>query len=131
MYTNGELIIHHKEGIRKYYDLTKKYIDPSLLNKKDPLPDELEHQKWRILRRINAVGLLWNKSSDAWLNIRGLTAERRNKAFSSLLEEQKIIEIAIEGIKEVLYIDRKDIDLIETVLKNEDYKIRCEFIAPP
>jgi len=130
MYSTGELIIHHKKGNRKYYDLAEKHIPNEILNAPDPLPDELSHQKWRVQRRIGAVGLLWNRPSDAWLNIWGLKAPERNEIFKQLLEEGNILEVQVEGLKQVLYCLGKDLPLIETVLQSPEPKPRCELIAP-
>lgn len=130
LYAAGELIIHHKKGTRKYYDFAHKYLPAELLNASDPLPDEFEHQKWRVLRRIGAVGLLWNRPSDAWLNIWGLKAQQRNEVFGKLLDEGKILEIKVEGLKDILFCCAEDLPLIETVLQNDKYRPRCELIAP-
>lgn len=130
MYSTGALIIHHKKGTRKYYDIAGKYIHPSLLNAPEPLKDELEHHKWRVLRRIGAVGLLWNRASDAWLNIWGLKAEQRNEVFRQLLDEARIVAIAVEQLKDTLYCRTEDLPLIEAVLQNPEPKFRCELIAP-
>ncbi|MEF3309283.1 crosslink repair DNA glycosylase YcaQ family protein [Paenibacillus sp. GYB004] len=42
MYSTGELIIHHKKGTRKYYDIAGRYIQPNLLNAPELLEGELE-----------------------------------------------------------------------------------------
>ncbi|WP_338554730.1 crosslink repair DNA glycosylase YcaQ family protein [Paenibacillus sp. KS-LC4] len=130
MYSTGELIIHHKKGTRKYYDLAQKYIQPSLLNAPEPIEGELEHHKWRVLRRIGAVGLLWNRASDAWLNIWGLKSEQRNEVFRQLLQEARIIAVVVEQMKDILYCRAEDLTLIEAVLQNPTPKWRCELIAP-
>ena len=130
LYSTGELIIHHKKGSRKYYDLADKYLPSRLLSAPDPLPDEYEHQKWRVLRRIGAVGLLWNRPSDAWLNIWGLKSPERIRIFADLLSEEKILAVSVEGIASELYCRAEDRPLLETVLENRTYKPRCEFIAP-
>lgn len=130
MYSTGELIIHHKKGTRKYYDIAGKYIQPNLLNAPEPLEGELEHYKWRVLRRIGAVGLLWNRASDAWLNIWGLKAEQRNEVFRHLLHEGRIIAVVVEQMKDILYCRAEDLPLIEAVLQNPAPKLRCELIAP-
>lgn len=130
MYSTGELIIHHKKGTRKYYDIAKKYIQPNLLNASEPLEDELEHYKWRVLRRISSVGLLWNRASDAWLNIWGLKAAQRNEVFHQLLQESSIVAVAVEQMKDTLYCLAEDLPLIEEVLQNQEPKLRCELIAP-
>lgn len=132
MYSAGELIIHHKKGTRKYYDVAKNYIPSNLLNAAEPLEDELEHYKWRVLRRIGGVGLLWNRASDAWLHIWGLKATQRNEVFRQLLIEGEIVEITVASIKDTLYCLRADLPLVEAVLQNQIAitKQRCELIAP-
>lgn len=130
MYSAGELIIHHKKGTRKYYDLADKYIPSAIKNAPEPLPDEFEHRKWRVLRRIGAVGLMWNRPSDAWLNIWGLKAGERNDIFRCLLDEGKILEGAVDGIKDVFYFRAEDMQFIEVVTQSSQLNPRCEMIAP-
>ena len=69
LYTDGELIIHHKNGSRKYYDLAEKYLPAAVLKTDNPCRNDFEFISWRVLRRIGAVGLLWDKSSTAFLGI--------------------------------------------------------------
>ena len=130
LYSTGVLIIHHKNGSRKYYDLAEKYLPAQLLDSPDPLPDDFEHKKWRVLRRIGAVGLLWNRPSDAWLNIWDMKSPERIQIFKELLSEGKILAVQVEGISAELYYRAEDHPLLETVLENRDYKPRCEFLAP-
>lgn len=130
LYSTGVLIIHHKKGSRKYYDLADKYLPAQLLDSPDPLPDDFEHKKWRVLRRIGAVGLLWNRPSDAWLNIWDMKSPERIQIFKELLSEGKILAVQVEGIPTELYCRAEDQPLLETVLENRDYKPRCEFLAP-
>lgn len=130
MYFRGDLMVHHKKGTIKYYDLAENCISAEVLNTPEPFPDELDYQKWRVLRRVGAVGLLWNKPSDAWLNIWGLKSAGRNEIFRQLLAEGKILEIMVDGIKDKLYCLSDDRDLLERVLQEPELKARCELIAP-
>lgn len=130
LYSTGELVIHHKKGSRKYYDLAIRHIDKEILEAEDPLPDEFEHQKWRVLRRIGAVGLMWDRPSDAWLNIWGLTTEGRHEIFRQLLEEGAICEVKVEGVRSLLYCRSEDRELIKEVQEERKWKARCEVIAP-
>jgi Uncharacterized protein conserved in bacteria len=130
MYSTGELVVHHKKGTRKYYDLANRYISTELLEAAEPLPDEFEHQKWRVLRRIGAVGFLWNRPSDAWLNIWGLKSSARSMIFDCLLEEGKIFEISVEGIRDAFFCRCEDMPLIKSVQQGLAHKFRCELIAP-
>lgn len=83
-----------------------------------------------VLRRIGAVGLLWNRASDAWLNIWGLKAEQRNEVFRQLLHEACIVAVAVDHMKDMLYCRTEDLPLIEAVLQNPVPNLRCELIAP-
>jgi uncharacterized protein YcaQ len=130
MYSEGKLVIHHKAGTRKYYDLAEKHIPAHFLDAPEPLPDELEHHKWRVLRRIGAVGLMWNRPSDAWLGIWDLNASRRAECFDQLHAEGKILEVNVEGIADTLFCRSEDMQIAETVLQNPVLKPRCELIAP-
>ena len=130
LYTDGVLIIHHKKGSRKFYDLASKYIDGDILAAENPCADEMDFLKWRICRRIGAIGLLWNRRSDAFLGI-SMETEQRNEAFAQLLETGEIHGIRVEGIKWPLYMLSVDRMLLEAVLAGEiDTKARLEFLAP-
>jgi len=130
MYFRGNLVVHHKKGTIKYYDLAENHIPSEILNAPEPLPDDNEYQKWRTLRRIGAVGLLWDRPSDAWLGIHGMKTAERNKIFAELIDEGKIIAVNVENIKDTLYCLTEDEPLIEYVLTNPKLTARTEFIAP-
>ena len=89
LYTDGTLIIHHKKGSRKYYDLAERYLPKNIITAKNPCKDEEEFNIWRVQRRIEAVGLLWDKNSTAFLGI-NINAEQRKKILSRLVEKGKI-----------------------------------------
>lgn len=130
LYFTGELGIHHKSGAIKYYDLIEYCVPQEILLSPDPYPDDHAHRKWRVLRRIGAVGLLWNRASDAWLNIDGLHAAERTSIFSELLNEGNIVELAVEGVRDALYLLAEDVRVVQQCLQDETWKKRCEFIAP-
>lgn len=130
LYTDGKLIIHHKKGSRKYYDLARKHIDSSILDLANPCKDEDEFIAWRVLRRIGAVGLLWDKSSTAFLGI-DLKAETRKRILSKLSEEGKICAVMVEGVKVPFYYLASDEELMQKILEGTaDLKPRMSFIAP-
>ncbi len=130
LYTDGVLLIHHKSGSRKYYDLADKYLSPALLAAPDPYPDKASWLAWRVKRRIGAIGLLWNRRSDAWLGINMDTAQRE-AAFAKLEAENTICPIRVEGIRFPLYMLTIDLPLLESVTScHEAFKPRLEFLAP-
>lgn len=130
LYSQGECIIHHKDGARKYYDFAEKYIPKEILSADDPLQSEEEHLKWRVKRRIGAVGLMWNRKSDAFLGIWGLDNDKRNAAFSALTESGEITALEVEGTRGEMYILARDEALLEAAMSGEKLTPRCEIIAP-
>ncbi len=130
LYTDGTLLIHHKNGSRKFYDLTQRYLDSDLLEAENPCRTEEDLLCWRVLRRIGAVGLLWNRNSAAFLGI-PLNADLRRTVFSRLECEGKIQSVCIEGLKAPFFYRAEDAPLMQTVLSGEsDRKPRMEFLAP-
>ena len=129
MYTDGRLVIHHKAGTRKFYDLAEKHIPESILSASDPCADEAEHIKWRVLRRIGAVGMLPNRRSDAFLGI-PMTTEQRELAFLELEREGRVVPVSVEGIKSRLFALEADRALIGAAIDDTRLKERCEFLAP-
>jgi uncharacterized protein YcaQ len=130
MYTDGRLVIHHKQGSRKFYDLAEAQLPARLLQAPNPCSGEMEHIKWRVLRRIGAVGMLPNRRSDAFLGI-PMTTEQRNLAFEALEQEEKIIPARVAGLKNALYARAEDSCFLEQALQeNAPLKSRCELLAP-
>jgi len=130
LYTDGVLLIHHKSGSRKFYDLAERYFDPALLNAPNPCPDEASFRAWRVLRRISAVGLMWNRRSDAWLGI-GMDTAQRDQTFETLTAAKRILPVEVEGIRGPLYLLAEDQPLLDAVLAEQiDAAPRLEFLAP-
>ena len=130
LYTDGVLIIHHKKGSRKYYDLAEKYLPESVLKSDNPCKDEEEFTAWRVLRRIGAVGLLWDKNSTAFLGI-DINAEKRKKVLDTLTAQGKICPVMVQGIKQTFYYRSEDDPLMGSIVDGSaDMKPRMSFIAP-
>ena len=130
LYTDGVLLIHHKSGSRKYYDLAERYFSPELLNAENPCPDDMALLRWRIKRRVGAVGMLWNRRSDAWLGI-NMSTEQRNAAINALEADGIIVKAEVESIRSPLFFLTEDIPLMEAVRQGVlDTKPRLEFLAP-
>jgi hypothetical protein len=129
MYFNGELIIHHKTRTHKHYAFAKDYIPADIHNAPYPFNTDEERLAWMVKRRVGAVGLLWNKASDAWLGMKMKAAERVT-AFERLIKAGEILEVTVEGIKQPLYARADETELLEEVLSGKEYEPRAAFIAP-
>jgi hypothetical protein len=130
MYFQGELVIHHKVTTRKFYDFSVRHIPQELLLAPDPNLTEEQYRDWHVLRRIGGVGLLWNRSGDAWLGIPGVKGKERNAALSRLLEQEKVREVSVDGLDEAFYLRSRDAGCFDRILSTDDTPARAVILAP-
>lgn len=130
LYHTGELAVHHKKGTIKYYDLAENCIPGPVLDRPEPYPDDHEHRKWRVVRRLGAVGLLWNRASSAWMNIGGLDTKERTIVLSELVDEGSVTEIRVDGLRDQFCMLSDDSELLEDCRQPQTSAPRCEFMAP-
>lgn len=130
MYFWGELIISEKINTRKLYDFADKYISKQILEMADPNITLDQYHDWHVLRRIGAVGLLWNKAGDAWLGIKEMKSAERTQAINRLLNDKKIMEIQVEGLKYPLYMKAECEYLMKKIFLLEPVKQRGAILAP-
>ncbi len=130
LYSTGKLVIHHKQGARKFYDLAERHVPREILEAPDPLPDDRDHLMWRVKRRIGAVGLMWNRPSDAWLHIWNLDSAARKDAFERLAAAGEIVPAQLDGMRDCLWFRTEDMPIMEAALGDKRFAPRCEVIAP-
>ncbi|WP_248926885.1 winged helix-turn-helix domain-containing protein [Paenibacillus hamazuiensis] len=132
MYFIGDLLIHHKARTRKVYDLASRLLPADCLMAPDPNPSQDSYWEWYVLRRVGAIGMLWNKSGDAWLGISGMKSSVRNDAFQRLKDMGRLIEVQVEGIEPPFYIRSEDVPLLQEVIrwKKDDVPARAFVLAP-
>lgn len=130
LYFRGELIVFSKQGTRKYYDLAERHLPRELLRAEDPNKTLEDYYRFMVARRIGSVGLLWNRPSDAFLEISGLDTAARTAAIESLCAEETLVSVEVEGVRWPLYLLARDIPLLEAACGTEKFSPRCELIAP-
>ncbi len=130
MFFWGELIIHHKAGTRKFYDFSERSLSSKLLAIPDPNQTLEEYFDWIVKRRIGAIGLLWEKSGDAWLGTKWLKSKERLMTLSRLENRGEIISYEVEGIDYPFYIRKEELSLINEVLESLHAQSKVTFIAP-
>ncbi len=128
LWFRGELILSHKKGTQRYYDLIENHLPGELITAPDPHPDDADYYAWLLLRRISAVGLLWNRASDAFLFMPGFTAARRAAAFKRLEEQKRILPVEVEGLGPMFIPAQNEQVLMDALEGRPDSKMR--FIAP-
>lgn len=130
MYYAGKLVIHHKAGTRKYYDLAERHISRELLAAANPNCTEEDQHAWFVHRRIGSVGLLWNRPSDAWLGNSGFRAADRTRAFAQLTEAGRILPIQVEGVADPLFMRAEEKALFLHMLQEAPAPAEARILAP-
>ena len=108
LYFRGELVIHHKVRTRKVYDLAHRQIPEQLRRVAAPHGSEEQYHDWHLLRRIGGVGLLWDRSSEAWVGLSRIKGKERKAALARLIGRGELEVVAVEGIRWPFYLRTQD-----------------------
>lgn len=84
-----------------------------------------EFLEWYIERRIQSVGLIWNKPGGAWQGHFVSDNEIRTSTLQTLTQKNRIDEIQVEGIPETFYIPKD----IQTYMTGQAPQSYARFIA--
>jgi uncharacterized protein YcaQ len=130
MYSWGELIIHHRINTRKVYDFASRHLPDALLSAGDPNETDESYHDWRILRRIQGLGLIWNRSGDAWLGFRGIMSKDRSASFDRLQARGHLIEVHVDGFDQPFYMSSETEDLLVNSMGMKQMEPRAVVLAP-
>lgn len=127
---SGAAVVHHKQGTRRFYALAENCVPPSYLVMNDPNQSEADYCKWLVRRRINGIGILWNRGGDAWLGALNFKSAERNCGFEELIREDALAEISVEDIPYPLYLAKENLPLFDQALSMEPVTGQVRFMAP-
>lgn len=103
LFHKGMIGVESRKHRQKRYDLIDRLIS---VDRNDPFDNDQEFLVWYMLRRIEACGLLSNKSG---VHVSGTligNKENRNHALKILLQNGDIEEVKVKGINETLYVPK-------------------------
>jgi uncharacterized protein YcaQ len=132
----GLAVVHHKKGARRYYCLAENFIPRRLLDAPDPNRTREKYHEWFVLRRLNGVGLLWNRGvggiwgSNVGFRNEEFKSEHRKRVFEALLRKKEIVEIEIDSVSYPFYLDRERLPLLEASIENIVPEANVRFLAP-
>ncbi len=132
LYFTGDLVVHHKKGTLRAFDLAERHVPAALFAAPDPFENDAQYEAWRVHRRIGSVGLLWARPSDALLGIH-FQGSTRAQAFDTLQAEGRIVPVEItgvSGITEPCFLQSEAAERLESLLQSRAKKKRTEFLAP-
>jgi len=119
----GELMIHHVEGNRRYYDLTDRLLPP---NTDAETPTREEYERFMIQKYMKAYGLVDTRNwRFGWLS---LQASQRKSIVKKMTEDNDLCPVKIEGVKHIYYVLEENSSLLENYDASLSEKIL--FVAP-
>jgi len=119
----GELMIHHVEGNRRYYDLTERLLPP---NTDVETPSREEYERFMIQKYMRAYGFIDTRHwRFGWLSLR---ASQRKSIVETMTEDSDLCPVKIGGVKHVYYVLEENSGLLE----NSDASVseKVHFVAP-
>jgi len=120
----GDLMIHHVEGNRRYYDLTERVLPPHILEMETPSKEEYE--RFMIRKYMRAYGFIDTRNwRFGWLPLK---ASQRKAIVKVMVEDNMLCPVKIEGVKHVYYVLKEHLSLFENSEASVSEKVH--FLAP-
>ena len=119
----GELMIHHVEGNRRYYDLAERLLPPNTVIE---TPSREEYERFMIRKYMRAYGLVDTRDwRFGWLPLK---ASQRKNIVKKMTEGNELCPVKVEGVKHVYYVLEENSSLLE----NSDISVseKVHFVAP-
>jgi hypothetical protein len=119
----GDLMIHHVEGNKRYYDLTERALPPHI---DVEATNEGEYEQFVIQKYMRAYGLVDTRDwRFGWLPLK---ASERKTAAKEMVENDELCRVKIEGVKYTYYV----LDAYLSLLESSDASTseRVHFVAP-
>jgi uncharacterized protein len=114
LWLTGEIMIHHRQGFDRYYDLRERVAPPEY----DYAATDSEAEEFFSTSSVSFLGLMrekrWRNSfaDDIW---RGVGVEEAEEQLAKLYEQNIITPVRIEGSKERWIVLTEDLPLLETL----------------
>jgi hypothetical protein len=119
----GDLMIHHVEGNKRYYDLTERVLPPRI---DVEAPNGEEYERFMIQKYMRAYGLVDTRDwRFGWLPLK---TSQRKTIVKEMVEDNELCPVKIEGVKHTYYALNAHLSLLE----NSDASIseKVLFLAP-
>jgi uncharacterized protein YcaQ len=114
LWLTGEIMIHHRRGFDRYYDLRERVAPPEF----DYDASEQESENYFALKKVAFLGLMrekrWRVSFSNDIQ-REVDDEEASQRLSSLYEQNVIAPVSVEGSKERWIVLAEGLHLLETL----------------
>lgn len=103
----GDILIHHRNGNRRYYDITDRLLPADLLLAPDPFISLESYHDWHVLRRVGSAGIASPTATDFWLGILEMKSGQRWDSLSRLAAQGLVLPVSIEELPGRTFFIRK------------------------
>lgn len=119
----GDLMIHHVEGNRRYYDLAEHVLPPDIDME---TPSKEEYERFMIHKYMRAYGLIDTRDwRFGWLPLKVL---QRRTIVKEMVEDNKLSPVKIESVKHLYYVLNEHLSVLEKSDTSTSEKVH--FVAP-
>jgi hypothetical protein len=119
----GDLMIHHVEANRRYYELTQRLLPPDIDKE---TPSREEYDRFMVHKYMRAYGFIDTRNwRFGWLSLK---ASQRKTIVKEMVEGNKLCPVKVEGVKHVYYVLEEHLALLE----DSDTPVgeKVHFVAP-
>lgn len=131
MFIAGQVVVHHRVGTRRYFDLSKRYLNGDAKNETHPHSSPEGYKDWHVLRRVGAMGMIRpSGSSNQWVGIMRSRGGSFPSSLARLQERGEVARIHVDGVLgQDFFIRRIDLPEVEKAASRIRKK-GAAFIAP-
>jgi uncharacterized protein YcaQ len=131
LFYRGDIVVHHRVGTRRYFDLAERVLPAELMNVTERHASQDEYLDWHVYRRFAGPGLLQDKQSAAFGGCLGWRGGKLREAMRRLAAAGKLTAVRVAGVpRKPFYVRTRDLPALEAAAKPLRRKARAAFIAP-
>lgn len=131
LFIAGEVVVHHRVGTRRYFELTDRAIPAGLHAAANPHKDHRSYLRWHVLRRVGGLGLASPAGGGEHWGGLDSKGDQKRKALAELEDAGEIIRVIVENQdKQYYYIRRTDLPTLEAAAKPLRGKQGAALLAP-
>ncbi|MDA1330382.1 MAG: winged helix DNA-binding domain-containing protein [Chloroflexi bacterium] len=126
----GEIVVHHRVGTRRYFDLAERLLPENLHLAPNPHADREAYQDWHVLRRVGSLGLAHPGAGERWGGMLGMKSGERQAGLKRLVARHELLEVDVDGLSgQTFYLRPSDLPTLEKVSKGRQPNPQAAFLA--
>jgi uncharacterized protein YcaQ len=131
LYGAGRLVVHHRIGTRRSFELAERALPADLLSAPDPNPTDEAYQDWHVLRRVGGLGLANPRANEYWLGILGVKGAARWAVLARLVERGDLVAVAVDDVPDkTFFVRATDLTTLERVQNEKLPEPQSAIVGP-